>query len=128
MRPAPSARTLALWLTPRTVLFAMRRFALWTSIVAFLLVAACSATSFLVPAFAGGQGSVTVWTFYTPYSTTMSVGWQITEVARLVSSMGLPIGLVGASVYMAMAEGELRRLRAGRGFEVADVGPTRSDA
>ena len=105
----------------------MRRFALWTSIISFLLVAACSATSFLVSAFAGGQGSVTVWTYYTPYSTTMSVDWQITQVARLVSSLGLPIGLVAASVYMAMAERELRRLRAGRGFEVADVGRTRSD-
>lgn len=84
------------------------------------MFAACSAITFVVPRFTGVKPKGSGWTVYTPYSIpTSSLSWQVIEAAMFVSSIALPVGLLAVAAYMAMAERELRGLRAGRGFDVA---------
>ncbi len=93
----------------------MRRLALWVAVVSLVVGAVCEAISLVVRRVFGA------WTFYTPYSTTSSLSAQVVDVAVLVASIAVPIGLIAVSAYLVMAERELRRLGAGRGFEVGDV-------
>lgn len=104
----------------------MRRCALWLSVVSFVLVAICSAVVSFLSWFlanphpvAPGSRAVKLFTGATS---------QVFEIATLIMSIALPVGLISVSVYMLQTERMLRDRASEHISKAASARPTGRDA